>query len=214
MYRLILPLIALLALYSIDGATAAERVNLFQGYWYGEPLDEIRKDPRTHVVKGRFDRDLLVLESAFMGSKAKVVFQPNGEGTSLRSLVIVQDWNRDQFTHVRAGLENEYVPVWAVTGDKIFDYIVGVGSTAEESAKAARKFEHFGIQRSDLLIHFVERSAEEATGDSVNADDLETNLDRSARTVELQATDKVILLQFETAGEPDTLDIMDVEPRE
>jgi len=210
MDRLILSLIDLLVLYSIDDVTAAERVRLFQDYWYGEPLDEIRKDPRTYVVKGRFDRDLLALESTFMGSKVKVVFQPNGEG-SLRSLAIVQDWDRNQFNEVRAGLENEYVPVWAVTGDEILDYIVGVGSTAEESVKAARKFEYFGIQRSDLLIHFVERSSKAATGNPANADDLEAKLDRSARTVELLATDKVFVLQFETAGEPDTLDIMDVD---
>ena len=88
---------------------------------------------------------------------------------------------------------------------------MGVGSTAEESAKAARKFEYFGIQGSDLLIHFVERSLKAATGNPANADDLEAKLDRSARTVELLATDKVFVLQFETAGEPDTLDIMDVD---
>jgi hypothetical protein len=82
---------------------------------------------------------------------------------------------------------------------------VGVGSTAEESAKAARKFENFGIQRSDLLIHFVERSSKAATGNPANADDLEAKLDRSARTVELLATDKIFVLQFETAGEPNTL---------
>jgi hypothetical protein len=40
---------------------------------------------------------------------------------------------------------------------------------------------------------------------------LEAKLDRSARTVELLATHKVFVLEFETAGEPDTLDIMDVD---
>jgi hypothetical protein len=51
MYRLILSLIALLALYSIEDATAAERVRLFQDYLYGEPLDEIRKDPEPMSSK-------------------------------------------------------------------------------------------------------------------------------------------------------------------
>jgi hypothetical protein len=100
-----------------------------------------------------------------MASKVKVAFQSNDEG-SLRPLAIVQDWDPNQFTQVRAGLENEYVPVWAVTGDEIFDYIVGVGSSAEESAKAAHKFEYFGIQHSDLLIHFVERSSKNSNRQS------------------------------------------------
>ena len=187
----------LLSLALATGAVvgeAAEKPKLFKTYWYGQPMEEIRRDPSAYK-----NGNLLLIDTRFMGAAAQVVFLPFDTRDELSSVILMQDWDPDQFERLKDGLSETFLPLFGMTGGDVFDYI-DAGATALQAVAAKRRFESAALAAGQFRLFMVERSAVRDVENVRNADEAVANEEPNARLAVLDVSPGKILVVFHISG--------------
>ncbi len=201
-------LTAFVVLSLVSGADANERLKLFKEYWYGQPLEEIRKDPNAQAIAGTHGREILTVDTIFMGARAKLIFQPLDTKDALSSVNVLQEWDPEQFERLNFGLQQTFLPIFALSHGNVMDY-VDAGSTGLEASAARRRFEDTAIAAGDLRIFMIERSAIRSVNDVRNADDAVANQKDNARTALLAVLGDDLVVTFRISRKEDNVPVED-----